>query len=479
MASVRVRFAPSPTGNLHLGTLRTALFSWLYARHHQGVFVLRIEDTDLQRSESHYEHSIFEGLSWLGLDIEEGPDLGGAYAPYRQSERAALGIYQAAADQLLEKKLAYYCFCTTEELAADRALAEAEGRPYVYSRKALELSEEDIAAKLAAGEPYVIRFKMPAHETVTFHDVIRGDISFELGLISDFVLLKSDGTPSYNFACAVDDAAMEITHVIRGEDHISNTPKQLVLYEALGAKVPLFAHLPMILGPDKSKLSKRHGATSVTEYREAGYLSDALFNYMALLGWSSPDAREIMTREEIMALFTLERVSKSGAVFDVVKLKWMNGQYIRKLDKSALWDAVKPFISEATLAALSARYSTDVCKDVVFSVRDNLDVLTDIEQYVSVYIETSADYKEKVAALVFSESDRQVLAFFLEHLRALPGALSPADVDRILELILAQTGFGKGKVFKPIRLACTGYPSGPHLPELLSILGKELLIERC
>ncbi len=479
MASVRVRFAPSPTGNLHLGTLRTALFSWLYARHHQGVFVLRIEDTDLQRSESHYETSIFEGLSWLGLDIEEGPDLGGAYAPYRQSERAALGLYQAAADQLLEKKLAYYCFCTTEELAADRALAESEGRPYVYSRKALELSEADIAAKLATGEPYVIRFKMPAHETVTFQDVIRGDISFELGLISDFVLLKSDGTPSYNFACAVDDAAMEITHVIRGEDHISNTPKQLVLYEALGAKVPLFAHLPMILGPDKSKLSKRHGATSVTEYREAGYLSDALFNYMALLGWSSPDAREIMTREEIMALFTLERVSKSGAVFDVVKLKWMNGQYIRKLDKSALWDAVKPFISEAALEALSARYSPDVCKDIVFSVRDNLDVLTDIEQYVQVYIDSLASYKEKLGSIQFSESDRQVLALFLEHLRALPGALSPADVDRILELVLEQSGFGKGKVFKPIRLACTGYPSGPHLPELLSILGKELLIERC
>lgn len=479
MASVRVRFAPSPTGNLHLGTLRTALFSWLYARHHQGVFVLRIEDTDLQRSESHYEYSIFEGLSWLGLDIEEGPDVGGSYAPYRQSERAALGIYQAAADQLLEKKLAYYCFCTTEELAADRALAEAEGRPYVYSRKALELSEEEVAAKLAAGEPYVIRFKMPAHETVTFHDVIRGDISFELGLISDFVLLKSDGTPSYNFACAVDDAAMEITHVIRGEDHISNTPKQLVLYEALGAKVPLFAHLPMILGPDKSKLSKRHGATSVTEYREAGYLSDALFNYMALLGWSSPDAREIMTREEIMALFTLERVSKSGAVFDVVKLKWMNGQYIRKLDKSALWDAVKPFISEATLAALSARYSPEVCEDIVFSVRDNLDVLTDIEQYVQVYIDSLDAFKEKLGSIQFSESDRQVLVLFLEHLRVLPGALSPADVDRILELILEQTGFGKGKVFKPIRLACTGYPSGPHLPELLSILGKELLIERC
>ncbi|MSR88170.1 MAG: glutamate--tRNA ligase [Candidatus Margulisbacteria bacterium] len=479
MASVRVRFAPSPTGNLHLGTLRTALFSWLYAQHHQGVFVLRIEDTDLQRSESYYEHSIFEGLAWLGLDVEEGPELDGVYAPYRQSERAALGLYQAAADQLLEKKMAYYCFCTTEELAAERALAETEGRPYVYSRKALELSEEEIAAKLAAGEPYVIRFKMPANQIITFHDVIRGDISFDSALISDFVLLKSDGTPSYNFACAVDDSAMEITHVIRGEDHISNTPKQLVLYDALGVTVPAFAHLPMILGPDKSKLSKRHGATSVTEYREAGYLPEALFNYMSLLGWSSPDAREIMTRDEIKALFTLERVSKSGAVFDVVKLKWMNGQYIRKLDKTALWDAVKPFISEGTLASLSARYSPDVCEDIIFSVRDNLDVLTDIEQYISVYIDSADTYKEKVLALEFSESDRQVLALFLEHLRTLPGGLSPVDVDRILELILEQTGFGKGKVFKPIRLACSGYPSGPHLPELLSILGKDLLIQRC
>jgi nondiscriminating glutamyl-tRNA synthetase len=460
-----------------LGTLRTALFSWLFARHNNGVFVLRIEDTDLARSEAHYEDSITEGLNWMGITVDEGPDQGGSFGPYRQSDRSSQGLYQKAADYLLEKNLAYYCFCTPEELEAERAAAQEAHKPYVYSRKALSLTKEEVTANLKNNLPYVIRFKMPDNPALTFTDLIRHDITFDLNLISDFVLLKSDGTPSYNFACVVDDIAMNITHVIRGEDHISNTPKQIVLYHAFEKPVPEFGHLPMILGSDKSKLSKRHGATNVIEYRDLGYLPDAMFNYMSLLGWSSPDDREILTRNDIISLFSLDRVSKSGAVFDLTKLKWMNGQYIRQLSPEALLNEVKPFLSEATQSILEKSYTPKQQLDMVYSVRDNLDVLTDIENYLTCYTDSDKIYAEKRAQFTFSETDNDVIKKLSENLKTTP-QITPEKVTAILEKILAETQLPKGKVFKPIRLACTAIGSGPSLDHIISILGTEKIIKR-
>jgi len=273
----RVRFAPSPTGNLHIGTLRTAIFAWLFAKQQKGSFILRIEDTDLQRSKPEYEDNIYEGLDWVKIVPDEGPKEGGEFGPYRQSERIERGLYQTYANQLLESGKAYYCFCTEEELKAERDAAIAGGKPYVYEGKYRDLSLEEAKKRVEAGDPYSIRFKLPKDGNLVYRDEIRGDISFDLALIGDFVILKSDGSPSYNFAVVIDDALMKITHVIRGEDHISNMPKQLCLFDAFGFEWPKFAHLPMILGPDKSKLSKRHGATSITDYRDEGFFTTSFF----------------------------------------------------------------------------------------------------------------------------------------------------------------------------------------------------------
>ncbi|MGE4170436.1 MAG: glutamate--tRNA ligase [Candidatus Margulisiibacteriota bacterium] len=470
---IRVRFAPSPTGSLHVGTLRTALFNWIFAKHVGAASVLRIEDTDLARSDVAFEQTIFDGLSWLGLNMDEGPVTGGKFGPYRQSERAEL--YHQHAHKLLASGHAYWCFCSDADLDAERATAETNKVPYVYSRKCLGLNAADIEAKKAAGIPHTLRFKVPNGE-ISFPDIIRGDITFDMNLVSDFVLIKSDQTPSYNFAVVVDDWTMAITHIIRGEDHISNTPKQIALYQAFGAPVPKFAHLPMILGPDKSKLSKRHGATSVTDYRDMGYLPEAFFNYLVLLGWSSADGRELLSRDEIVQAFALERISKSGAVFDITKLKWMNGQYVRQLDAPALFAAVNPFVSAENQAAL-AHYTAAQRQAIFASVQDNLELLADINAHLASYTHTFDSFKTAVQALAFDESDSKVLALFAEKIAALP-VVNHADIDPVLADILAATGLGKGKVFRPIRLAVTAEKSGPHLPDIMAILGKDEILRR-
>ncbi len=475
---MRVRIAPSPTGNLHIGTLRTTLFNWLFAKHNKGTLILRIEDTDQERSKKEFETNIFEGIDWMGLTPDEGPLQGGAFGPYRQSERMAQGLYISYAQDMLKQGRAYHCFCSEQELDAEREAADALKKPYVYSRKCLHLSQDEIAQKKAAGIPASIRFKMPDQHSLTFTDIIRGDITFDLTLISDFVILKSDQSPSYNFAVVIDDWLMEISHVIRGEDHISNTPRQLALFEALGKTPPRYAHLPMILGTDKSKLSKRHGATSVTDYAGQGYLSSALFNYLVLLGWSSPDGQELLTQQAIIDAFTLERISKSGAVFDIVKLKWMNGQYIRNLDETALYNCLTPLLNADIQKHLS-QFDAKTLQKMMMSVRDNLDLLTDINTYLAVYCLSDQDVNELNKAHVFSDSDKQVVSALCEKLEAHDGEVNPQDVDGFLADILSATGLGKGKVFKPIRQACSAQGSGPHLPDLLSLIPKESLIKRC
>jgi glutamyl-tRNA synthetase len=460
----RLRFAPSPTGNLHIGTLRTALFNWIFAKAIGATLILRIEDTDRSRSESEFETNILQGLEWLGLTMDEGP--------YRQSERTE--HYHAHAHRLLESGKAYRCFCTEAELDRERAAADSAKRPYVYSGKCRALSPVAVAAKQAEGIPHTIKFHVATGDAVIVADIIRGNISFERAVIGDFVLVKSDQTPSYNFAVVVDDAMMDITHVIRGEDHISNTPKQILLFEALGYPVPQFAHLPMILGPDKSKLSKRHGATGVTEYRAQGFIADAMFNYLVLLGWSAPDGREVMTPQDIIDQFALERISKSGAVFDITKLKWMNGQYIRRQTPDQLWALVSPYISSDYRQVLGG-YSDAMQRAIVYSVRDNLDVLTDIDRFLEVYVVSDADYSQRVSEFKF-ESDGVIPTFVTElhHI----SEWTAAAIDQAVEAVVAKTGLGKGKVFKPIRVAVSGFQSGPHLGEFIFILGRDKVLTR-
>lgn len=461
---MRVRFAPSPTGNLHIGSVRTALFNWVYARNAGGELVLRIEDTDLARSEKAFEDNILEGLEWLGLDFDEGP--------LRQSERISEGIYERFAMQLVGAGKAYYCFETSEELDAERKAAEERGEAYVYSRKSYGLSAEEVRAKLDSGMDFTIRFFVE-DKNVVFEDLVRGEISFDAGLLGDFVILKSDGSPAYNFAVVVDDMEMKISHVVRGEDHISNTPRQILVYEALGAEIPAFAHLPIILGPDKSKLSKRHGAMSVSDYRNQGFLPGAILNYLSLLGWSPPDEKEILAPDELVSLFDISRVSKSGAVFDVEKLKWMNGQYIRAFEGVALLEVLQPFISVAGFE----RYSEDEQIRIVMAVRDNLVLLTDIDSYLGVFVMDDAGYRIAVSEVAFGESDLIVLKQFLNRVSGL-GYWDKANVQGIIDGICDDLQLGKGKVMKPVRLAVSGMGSGPNLAELVSILGRDLVLGR-
>src|SRR4029079_16326376 len=345
-AMLRVRFAPSPTGYLHVGGARTALFNWLLARRHGGTFVLRIEDTDAERSSWEMVAGIVAGLRWLGLDWDEGPDVGGPHAPYFQSER--LDKYREHAHTLVRAGRGYYCYCAPEELQAKRAEAEARGASGTYDRTCLARSSDEIARLEAAGAARAVRFKVPEGRTA-FADLVHGDISFDKPNIEDVVILRSDGQPTYHLSVVVDDIDMAITHVVRGDDHVSNTPKQVLLYEAFGRPVPQFAHVPLILGPDKKRLSKRHGATSVMEYHRLGYLPEAMVNFLALLGWSPGGDREILSRDELISLFTLEGISGGNAVFNPDKLEWFNQQHILRLAPEDLARRVEPLLLEAGL----------------------------------------------------------------------------------------------------------------------------------
>ncbi len=331
---VRVRYAPSPTGYPHVGNIRTALFNWLLARNTHGAFVVRIEDTDTARTVPGAVDAILDSLRWLGMDWEEGPDIDGKYVPYYQSQR--LSFYRAAAEKLVEQGDAYYCYCSSERLDEMRATQIASKQPPGYDRTCRELTDRQRSARLIDCQNPVIRFKAPLEGSTAFCDYIRGSVSFENRSLDDFIILKADGYPTYHLASVVDDHYMQISHVMRAEEWISSTPKHLLLYQALGFEPPIFAHLPMILGPDRSKLSKRHGAVSVTQYREKGYLPEAMVNFLALLGWSLDDKTDIISIDTLIANFSLERVGKTGAVFNREKLEWMNGVYIRTLDSTVL-----------------------------------------------------------------------------------------------------------------------------------------------
>ena len=474
---MRLRFAPSPTGYLHVGNARTALFNWLLARKTGGRFVVRIEDTDVERSTTEAEASILEDLRWLGLTWDEGPDIGGPYGPYRQSERK--GLYQAHANRLLENGQAYRCFCTPEQLDAERVAAVAAGRPVQYSGRCRNLSPADLAARLSSGEHFALRFRVPEGREIRFEDVVRGTVRFSSGVIGDPVILRSDGTPAYNFAVVVDDAVMQITHAIRGEDHISNTPRQLLLYEALGFAAPVFAHLALVMGPDHSPLSKRHGATSVAEFRAKGYLPEALVNYLALIGWSPRDhgtnhaapaatgslETELVPLEELVRRFSLEDVGLSPGVFDEEKLAWVNRHYLKSAEPSRLARLAVEFFRAAGRPldpdADGLRFLADVMP-IASGAVDRLDQIPPRLSFLFDFDPAGALADAGIRRAVTERAARSVLRGFADALADAPRL--DRDLFRAVAATVRSATGQKGRsLFHPIRLALTARPEGPEL----------------
>ena len=478
MSEVRVRIAPSPSGNLHVGTARTALFNYLYSKKVGGKFVLRIEDTDAERTSQEYIDNIFDSLKALGLNWDEGPDVGGPYGPYTQSER--FDIYPKYVQELLDKGFAYECFCTPEELEAEKELATTNKQAYVYSKKCENLTEEQKAELRAQGRKPAIRFSISKafHDSsiLAFEDLVKGNLQQDTDLIGDFVIMKSNGSPTYNFAVVIDDMLMKISHIIRGEDHISNTFKQILIYEALGAEVPRFGHLGMILAPDRSKLSKRHGATAVSEFVEKGYLTDALINFVALLGWAPSDGVEIKTVDEIANDFRIGEVSSSNSVFEYDKLNWMNSQYIKKLDIEDLKERLKPFLSQYDLSQLSDEQYTRM----VEITRDPLTILSDITDAVSYFFGDNVEVDEEVQTTVLdTETSQDVLKVFAEQ----AGDWEWTEENLHEKLEEFRTEFKekgvKAKVTMwAIRAAVTGRTRGADMTAVLAILGKDKVLNR-
>ena len=466
---MRVRFAPSPTAHLHVGNARTALFNWLLARGHDGTFILRIEDTDAERSKKEFEESILEDLRWLGLEWDEGPDLGGAGGPYRQSDR--LHLYTSYANELLAGGHAYYCFCSPQKLESDRRADLAAGRPPKYHGTCRSIGPDEARRRMEAGERAVVRFRVPEHVDVSFQDVVRGDVTFNTDVIGDPVLVRSDGRPAYNFAVVVDDALMEVTHVIRGEDHISNTPRQVLFYRALGFTPPTFAHLSLVLGADHTPLSKRHGATSVAEFRERGYLPEALMNYLALIGWSprasggdAADEAELMPLDELARRFALEDVGHSAGIFDPEKLAWMNRHYMkmaapgRIVAESARYFQARGFLTRKTEAGTA--YLESVLPMAVGSV-DRLEEVSDRLAFLFAFDVQEALRRPAVAEVLQEAGAREVIAALAA---AIDGPLLDREAFRAMANRVKEKTGQKGKaLFHPIRIALTGESGGPEL----------------
>ena len=471
----RVRFAPSPTGYLHVGGARTALFNWLYARRHGGSFVLRIEDTDVERSSQDMVTGILDGLRWLGLTWDEGPGIGGPHAPYFQSER--LDRYRAAAARLVAEGHAYFCYCTPERLREERERAEARGEAWQYDRACLDLSAERIRQLAAAGTQRAVRFKVPP-AGAAFDDAVRGSISFDGASIEDFVILRSDSYPTYHLSVVVDDTDMGITDVIRGDDHISNTPKHVLLFQALGASVPRFAHVPLILGADKKRLSKRHGATSVMEYQRQGYLAPAMVNFLALLGWSPGDDRELMTVPELIDSFSLQSISGGNAVFNTEKLDWMNGQYIAKLPIEALAAAARPIFDEAGFALHPLVAESGAFHRLLELLRPRAKRLTDfVEQARPLLTEVVAYEPDAVDKYLSSPDLAGHIAALVEALDAAT-PFAEAQVETAVRNTASARGLKAGALIHAARVAVTGRMQSPGLFEVLAWLGRDRVRRR-
>ncbi len=458
--SVRVRFAPSPTGYLHIGGARTALFNWLFARHNRGVFVLRIEDTDRTRSTEEYIEAIIEGMTWLGLDWDEGP--------FRQTER--LDVYRNYVERLLEEGKAYYCYCTAQELDERRKKALKEGRTPRYDGRCRDLKTPPPDRTPA------VRFRMPQSGRTIVDDLIRGHIVYENEQLDDFIILRSDNTPTYNFVVVVDDVDMTITHVIRGDDHLNNTPKQIHIYTALGFPVPKFAHLPMILGPDKTRLSKRHGATSVQAYRDMGYLPEALLNYLVRLGWSYGD-QEVFTKEELIERFSLEAIGKSAAVFNPDKLLWINSQYIKDSSPEYIAELLIPFLEKEGLVKKEEGIDREWLKRAVITLQERSRTLLEMARSMRYYILEYVELEPKAREKFINEKTKPVLEDVRNSLAGLED-FSADEIEKVFMAIVERHNTKLGKVAQPVRVAITGNTVSPGIFEVLEIIGKDRAIKR-
>ncbi|MEW6725247.1 MAG: glutamate--tRNA ligase [Bacillota bacterium] len=476
MTHVRVRFAPSPTGYLHVGGARTALFNWLFARHHGGQFILRIEDTDRARLKEEAIDNFLNSFTWLGIDWDEGPGKDGPYGPYHQSER--IDLYQTATKKLLASGHAYYCFCTAEELEERREQARREGRPPRYDSRCRDLSAAEQEQLRAKGRQPVVRIKAPEEGVTVVNDLIKGDVSFDNSTLDDFVIMKSDGFPTYNFACVVDDSEMQISHVIRADEHLSNTPKQIILYQALGLDLPQFAHVPMILAPDRTKLSKRHGATNVEEYRDKGFLPEALVNYLVLLGWSPSEEREFFTLDELVREFDLGRVSKTAAVYDNEKMTWMNGHYLRELPLETIVERAIPFLEQAGTVSRADLDDRERLTRVISAIRERVKTLAEIPDAVDYFYNEVTEYDEKGAKKHFAkEGVVELLETARERLAGLT-EFTLENTEEAYRQLIEERGLSGGALIHPTRLALTGRTWGPGLFEVMILLGKEQCLQR-
>ncbi len=482
---VRVRFAPSPTGKLHIGGARTAIYNWAFARANGGTFILRIDDTDPNRSTDENTQIILRAMRWLGLDWDEGPEVGGDFGPYAQTER--LDIYREAAERLLAEGRAYPCFCTPEQLEADRAAARERKDPFQgYQRRCRNIPADEARARMEAGERYTIRIKVPEDRgDVVVNDAVHGKVVFDAKELDDFVIFRSDGTPTYNFTTVVDDALMGITHVIRGDDHLSNTPRQIMVYEALGAPVPVFAHLSMILGADGKKLSKRHGATSVEEYRDAGYLSDAFVNYLALLGWSLDGETTIIPRDVLAREFSLDRISKNPATFDPKKLDWVNAEYINRMDNATFVEKILvPQLVEAGLIDAEPAVTPDAAwfDALAEIVRPRTKMPADaatVAAPIFATAETLAYDEKSVAKGLAKEGMASVLDAARATLEALDDTTWTAEaIDGALEPLPEALDLKKRVVFQAVRVAICGNLVSPPLGETMALIGREDCLAR-
>ncbi len=476
MAQVRVRFAPSPTGFLHVGGARTALFNWLFARRAGGKFVLRIEDTDRERSKPEFEEGIIRDLQWLGLDWDEGPSLGGPLGPYRQTERASL--YRDQLKKLTSAGNAYYCFCTHKELEAERASAVEAGKSYRYSGKCRKLSPAESEEKRKSGLPFSVRLRV-AEGATTFSDIIRGQVTVEHAEIDDFILVRSGGEPTYNFVVTIDDALMKISHVIRGDDHLSNTPKQILIYKALGLSLPLFAHIPLILGEDRTPLSKRHGASAVGEFKRQGYLPEALLNYLALLGWSLDGKTELFSKDDLIKKFSLDRVVKSAACFSYEKLQWLNGHYIREADEERVYQLCLEYLWDAdAINEDFMREGGPALKRMIGTVKNSLKTISDVGDQITYFLGEVHSYDAEAFAKYLVPETIPILEKVVLVLEDTV-AFSAMSLEEKFREVSKETGKKFAEFVHPMRLAITGRAASPNLFELIEILGKGRCLVRC
>ncbi|OGP96463.1 MAG: glutamate--tRNA ligase [Deltaproteobacteria bacterium RBG_16_47_11] len=471
-SKVRVRFAPAPTGLLHIGNSRTALFNFLFAKQHQGTFVLRIEDTDVERSTDTSTDRIVEDLQWLGISWEEGPDREGPLGPYRQSQRKS--IYREFADRLSQEGKSYKCFCSEERLEKLRKEQLSKGQMPRYDGRCRSLSAAEITGMESSGLYPAIRFHV-GRGSILFEDLIHGKMNFDSAGIGDFIIVRSDGMAAYNFACVVDDHLMDITHVIRGEDHLSNTPRQILLYQALGWQPPIYAHHPLILGPDRSPLSKRHGATAVSQYREEGFLPEALENYLVLLGWTPPSGQEILSLERMVEEFSIQDVSRSAPVYNRKKLEWLNSYYIRAKDEGQLSKVLIPYLQKSGIRVDQTNHQW--LNQISELLKENLVVLSQVEQYLGIFFDEKFFFEDGAKAILQDPRHRETLGSVLSFLEDSSDIRSD-EQDPLLSQLEKKTG-RKGKdLYAPLRAAVTGKTKGPELVKTLPLLGKERIIQR-